>query len=175
MLTSLVHVAIGGNIGDVPGTLSRAVRALDEAEGIRVRAVSPLFETAPVGGPEGQPAFLNGALTLETSLPPGELLHVLMEVEKSLGRVREVADGPRTVDLDILLWGERVIREEALEIPHPRMHLRSFVLVPLAKIAPEAVHPVLKKSVAKLLAGLGEIEGVKPFGEKFDPLGGSGK
>lgn len=168
----MVYVAIGGNIGDVPRTLSQAVCALDRSEGIKVGAVSPLFETAPVGGPEGQPAFLNGAIALQTSLSPLELLHRLMEVERSLGRVREVVDGPRTVDLDILLWGDRVIREEELEIPHPRMHLRSFVLVPLAAIAPGAVHPVLKKSVSELLADLGEIEGVKAFGSCFAPLGG---
>jgi 2-amino-4-hydroxy-6-hydroxymethyldihydropteridine diphosphokinase len=165
------YIAIGGNIGDVPDTLSHAVRALDKAHGVRVRAVSPLFETEPVGGPEGQPAFLNGAIELETTLSPGELLSVLMGVEKGLGRVREVADGPRTVDLDILLMDDSVVEEEGLSIPHPRMHQRSFVLVPLAAIAPEALHPVLKKTVSRLLFELGPIEGVRPFGKSFDPVG----
>lgn len=176
MTPSNAYVAIGGNIGEVRDNLARAVRLIDGLESTRVAAVSPLFRTTPVAGPltpEGKPAqpdFLNGAIAVETALEPEELLTALQGIERELGRVREIKDGPRTVDLDIVLWEGRVIDTRKLTLPHPRMHLRGFVLAPLASIAPGVRHPATGETVAAMLEGLGPLEGVEPDGEDFAPL-----
>ncbi|TLN06274.1 2-amino-4-hydroxy-6-hydroxymethyldihydropteridine diphosphokinase [bacterium] len=172
---STVLVAIGGNVGDVAKTLKSAVEAIDRLGGVRVLAASPLYRTAPVGGPAGQPAFLNGAISLETSLAPRELMAALLEIEKRHGRVREVQDGPRTVDLDMLLWDNLTLDDEMVLLPHPRLHQRAFVLKPLADIAPTALHPAFKKTVAELLADLGAPEGIELSGEPFTPSIGRGE
>jgi 2-amino-4-hydroxy-6-hydroxymethyldihydropteridine diphosphokinase len=153
-------LALGSNVGDRRGTLRRAMAMLGRVPGVRVRAVSGFHETAPVGGPAGQGPYLNAAAELETTLSPRELLAALQEIERALGRdrAREARWGPRTCDLDILLMGETVLNTEELTIPHPRMHERRFVLCPLAEIAPSAVHPVLRKTVAELLGALEEHE-----------------
>jgi len=168
---ALVHVAIGGNVGDVAHTLARAIRAMDALPATRVTAVSPLFRTRPVGGPPGQPDFLNGAAAVETSLEPADLMARLLEIERELGRRRDVPDGPRTVDLDLLLWEERVVEEPIVTLPHPRMAGRGFVLAPLARIAPGARHPQSGETVAAMLAALGPDIGVDPDPVAFDPFG----
>jgi 2-amino-4-hydroxy-6-hydroxymethyldihydropteridine diphosphokinase len=131
------YVALGSNLGDREAMLRGAVDALAETTGIRVVAVSRLIDTAPVGNVD-QPRFLNGAVALETQLTARELLDVLLALEQRFGRVREgvPAHGPRTLDLDLLVYGDAEIDEPGLRIPHPRLHERSFVLEPLADVAP---------------------------------------
>ena len=149
------YVALGSNLGPRRQNLRRAVRLLEEHQGVRVVRVSSMLETEPVGGPPQGP-YLNAAAELRTELAPRPLLEVLLSIEDELGRQRTVRWGPRTLDLDLLLYENRTIEEPGLRVPHPRMHERRFVLQPLCEIAPEAVHPVLQKTARELLAGLPE-------------------
>ena len=130
-------VGLGSNLGDRRALLDSAIARLDARPGCRVRRVSPWLENAAVGGPPGQPDYLNGVLELETSLPPRELLAALHEIELEHGRDRShgIADAPRPLDLDLLLYDDRVIDEPGLVVPHPRMLERDFVMAPLARIA----------------------------------------
>jgi 2-amino-4-hydroxy-6-hydroxymethyldihydropteridine diphosphokinase len=144
---TLAYVGLGANLGDREGTIRAAVADLPG-----VVAVSTLRETDPVGITD-QPRFLNGVAVLETELAPRELLDVLLAVERRLGRERGRRWGPRTIDLDLLLYGDEVIDETGLTIPHPRLHERRFVLEPLADLAPELVvpgHGRVKDLLAKL-------------------------
>ncbi len=161
----LYALAIGANLGVRAATLDAAVRRLRAEPGLRVVAVSRWFETAPVGGPGGQPAYLNGALVVEATRSPEDVLALLHRVEHEFGRVRTVVDGPRTLDLDLLLAGDRVIHTPTLTVPHPRLAERGFVLVPLAEVAPEMVHPVSGKSVRELLAALPPDPTIVPWTE----------
>jgi len=135
------YVGLGSNLGDREGTIRAAVAALGEEEGIEVVAVSTLRDTEPVGV-GGQPRYLNGAAELETTLSARELLDRLLAVEQRFGRVRVPGEhGPRTLDLDLLLYGDEAIDEPELHVPHPRLHERRFVLEPLAELAPGLVVP----------------------------------
>jgi 2-amino-4-hydroxy-6-hydroxymethyldihydropteridine diphosphokinase len=149
-------IGLGSNLGDRKAYLDGAVAALAAAPGVVLRDVSSYHETAPVGGPEGQGNYLNAALVIETNLEPLDLLHLLHGIERHAGRVRTVHWGPRTLDLDLLLYGDRVIVTGELQVPHPRMAERQFVLAPLAEIAPTAVDPVSHRSVAELLRDLND-------------------
>lgn len=134
-------VAVGANVGPRRATIEWAVRALDAAEGVRVVARSPLVATDPVGGPPGQPRFLNGAIEVATTRTPHDLLALLLELETRAGRRRARArtNGPRTLDLDLLVHGDARACDARLELPHPRMAHRAFVLAPLAHLAPDLV------------------------------------
>jgi 2-amino-4-hydroxy-6-hydroxymethyldihydropteridine diphosphokinase len=147
------YVGLGANLGDREATIRRAVELLGAEEGIEVIAVSELRETDPVGVLD-QPRFLNGAAALETSLPPRGLLDALLRVEQTLGRARGgVRFGPRTIDLDLLVYGDEIVDEPGLHVPHPRLHERRFALEPLADISPELEIPG-RGGVSDLLARL---------------------
>jgi 2-amino-4-hydroxy-6-hydroxymethyldihydropteridine diphosphokinase len=146
-------IGLGSNLGDRDGNLKRALDLLDETDGVRVVRVSSFFDTEPVGYTE-QGRFLNAAALIETTLTADRLLGLCQGIENKLGRTRGVRWGPRTIDLDILLYGGLTIDTDTLKVPHPLMHEREFVLAPLSEVAPEAVHPVLGKTVKELLAGL---------------------
>jgi 2-amino-4-hydroxy-6-hydroxymethyldihydropteridine diphosphokinase len=146
------YVGLGANLGPKEVTLLRAVDLLAAEDGIEVLELSELRETAPVGVVD-QPEFLNGALAVETSLAPRDLLDVLLRVERELGRVREERWGPRTIDLDLLVYGDETVDEPGLRVPHPRLHERRFALEPLAEIEPELAIPGHGK-VSDLLAAI---------------------
>jgi 2-amino-4-hydroxy-6-hydroxymethyldihydropteridine diphosphokinase len=130
-----VYVGLGSNLGDREETLRAAVARLSDGPRVEVLAVSSLRETDPVGPIADQPRFLNGVVVLETSLSPRELLHRLLEIEAEFGRTREgPPGGPRTLDLDLLLYGDEHVEEPGLRVPHPRLHERSFVLEPLEEL-----------------------------------------
>jgi len=144
------YIALGSNLGDREHNLRAAIEMLRQADGVRVSSVSSFYETEPVGYTD-QPAFINAAAEVMTALSPMELLRLCQDIENRLGRVRTVKWGPRTADLDILLYGDAVMDTPELKIPHPLMHERRFVLEPLAEVAPGAVHPVTGMTISQLL------------------------
>jgi len=147
-------IGLGSNQGDRQSTLEAAVAELRRRSGITVRSVSSWRETAPVGGPAEQGIFLNGALTAETSLSPHELLTCAQEIEHHLGRKRDTRWGPRTIDLDLLLYDDLVVSDPSLTLPHPRMAWRRFVLEPAAEVAGNMRHATTGWTVARLLEHL---------------------
>ena len=150
-MPSLAYLSLGSNVGDRESNLRQAITLVEQLG--KVTAVSSFYETEPVEF-TAQPWFLNAALALKSSLPPRELMAALLKIEQALGRQRTQPKGPRTIDLDLLLIADEIIDSPELTIPHPAMHERRFVLEPLAEIAPEAKHSLLKKTMRELLQAL---------------------
>ncbi len=163
-MPATAYIALGSNLGDRGRFLDQALQLLREAPQLSVTRVSSYHETEPVGGPPGQGAYLNAAAELRTDLPPRELLRLLLDVESRLDRVRQERFGPRTIDLDLLLYGDTTSDDEELTLPHPRLHERLFVLRPLAEIAPQVRHPRLGLTVREML------ERQKPPGRELTGL-----
>lgn len=150
----IAYIALGSNLGDRRKYLDAAIERLRARSGVAVTKVSTYHETEPVGGPAGQSKYLNAVAQIRTTLEPRSLLRTLLAIEADMGRVRTERFGPRTIDLDVLLYGVAIINEDDLNVPHPRMHEREFVLAPLVEIAPLAVHPVLQSTAVDLLKRL---------------------
>ena len=171
MTTALrAYVGMGSNLGDRAGNLLLALRGMTEA-GLNVARFSSVYETEPVGVFEEQPAFLNMVAELSEPLPPPEmLLRLLLDIEHALGRRRERPLQARTLDLDLLLYGDTLSATETLTLPHPRIHQRRFVLAPLAELSPDARHPTLNTTFAELLAATPD----RPYVRLWEPGKGFG-
>lgn len=144
-----VYIGFGSNIGDRLTHIQNAIEFLSKTEGITLRKISSIYTTDPVGYEE-QAQFLNGVAAIQTTLSPLSLIHTLKDIETTIGRQHRIRWGPREIDLDILIYGDLWVQTEELVIPHPEMHLRGFVLVPLAEIAPNLVHPVFQETIQAL-------------------------
>jgi 2-amino-4-hydroxy-6-hydroxymethyldihydropteridine diphosphokinase len=155
-LIQTAYLSLGSNVGNCEANLRAAIE--DLAEIGRVVSVSSFYQTEPMEIKD-QDWFLNCAVGLETEKSPQELLQSLLSIERAMGRERLRPKGPRNIDIDILLFGDEIIDEKGLKVPHPAMHERRFVLAPLAEIAPDAIHPVFKRSMRDLLNSLGDGAG----------------
>ena len=145
----VAYIGFGSNIGDRLVHIQNAIHTLSKTEEITLQKISSIYTTDPVGY-EAQAQFLNGVVAIQTSLSPLALLHTLKHIEAAIGRKHRIRWGPREIDLDILIYGNLCLQTEKLVIPHPEMHLRGFVLVPLAEIMPNLVHPVFQESIQTL-------------------------
>lgn len=147
----IAFAGLGANLGNRKETLQRALAAISALPGTRLSARSSFYETEPVGAAPGDPFYLNAAVEIETVLSARELLTEFLLIEKKEGRTRTVLNAPRTLDIDLLFFGQEVIEEGDLKVPHPRIHLRKFNLIPLAEIAPQWTHPLFQKTILDLL------------------------
>jgi len=150
---SAAYICIGSNLGDRLGYIREAIRRIEQSKEIKISKTSSVYETQPTEYKD-QPWFLNIVLELETMLKPLNLLELLLHIESQIGRKKTRRYGPRNIDLDILLYDDLLVSSDKLTLPHPRMHERRFVLVPLAEIAPQVIHPLKKKSIEELLEEL---------------------
>ncbi len=156
-LKNTAYLSLGSNLEDPPAQIRSAIRRLESSG--KIRRISSFYSTEPMEVRE-QPWFVNCAVEVSTSLTPEQLLSKMLAIETEMGRVRTAKKGPRLIDLDLLLFNDAIIQRNNLTVPHPAMHRRRFVLAPLAEIAPQAIHPILKRTAAELLADLGETGGI---------------
>ena len=163
-MSETTFIGVGSNLGDKLENCRKAIERVGEIPGCRVTGQSDFFRTSPVGV-EGHDWYVNAAFSIEADISAYQLLKSLLAIEKDLGRIRSEKWDPRTIDLDILLYGRVVINEKYLTIPHPYMHLRKFVLLPMSQLIPGLVHPVLGKTIAELLGDLADD------GQVIFPLG----
>lgn len=159
---TLAYVSIGTNLGDRAAQLDFAVRSLDELPTTRVAALSPIFETDPVGPPP-QGTYLNAVVRLATALAPRALLDALLAIERAAGRERGARNAARSLDLDLLLYGDCIVEEPGLSVPHPRLAERAFILEPLAALAPNLLHPQLAESIESLAARVRDPRAVRAW------------
>ncbi len=155
-MSVIACIGLGSNLQDRRANIDGALAHIGHTPGVAIVKVSQYHTTAPVGGPVGQPYFLNAAALLDTCLDARQLLNTLLDIEHRLGRDRrrELRHGPRIIDLDILLYGSAIVNEPGLRIPHPHLHERAFALAPLAELAPDMLHPELHQTIGYLLANL---------------------
>lgn len=161
-MSVIAYLGLGSNLGHREENIARALELLGRRVGIE--RISSIYETEPVGYRE-QPWFLNAVCRVSTMLEPFDLLRLVKEVEGELGRIPSFTNGPRIIDIDILLYGDEVLQANDLTIPHPRLAERPFVLVPLAEIAPELVHPVVKRTIEQLLQEVQSSHQVRRWGD----------
>ena len=159
----IAYVGLGSNIGDKAGNILRALDILSQSDGIKATKVSSFYETEPIGC-EDQDWFVNAVAQVEIIFSPEELLNAFKKVEQIMGRKNTIRWGPREIDLDLLMYDQLCFESPGLVIPHPRLHERAFVLVPLAKIAPDLFHPIQKKTIAELLAELQSQKTIRQIG-----------
>ncbi len=159
------YLSLGSNSGDRLQFLKGAIRKIEESHKISIKKVSSVYETQPVGY-INQGWFLNLVLEVQTSFDPPPLLEHLLAIENQMGRKREAKCGPRNIDVDLLLYDNQLVHSDRLTIPHPQMHKRRFVLIPLAQIAPQLLHPLLKKSAPQLLESCEDKSTVRLYSEK---------
>ena len=159
-INSRAFLGFGANLGMPLEQFRTARRALAAQPQIEILAASPLYRTPAVGGPAGQPDYLNGVLQIGTRLPPEQLLEHCRTLEDAAGRCRELHWGPRPLDIDLLLYDELILDTPHLSLPHPRLHQRHFVLLPLVDLAPQQRHPLLRKTARELLEMLPAAEGI---------------
>ncbi|PLX95650.1 MAG: 2-amino-4-hydroxy-6-hydroxymethyldihydropteridine diphosphokinase [Desulfuromonas sp.] len=162
----VAYLGIGANLGDCRQTLVWARQQLTRA-GVEVVASSPLYRTAAVGGPAEQPDYLNAVLQVQTRHDPEALLACCLEIEQQAGRTRDIHWGPRTLDLDVLLYGDQCFDLAHLTVPHPRLHVRRFVLEPLCQLAPQLIHPRLNQTMITLLTQLDDNDAVDCIEEQW--------
>lgn len=163
----VAYIGFGSNIGDRLKHIQNALNALAKMEEITIQKISSIYKSDPVGY-EAQADFLNGVVAIHTSRSPLSLLHSLKDIETAVGRQHRIRWGPREIDLDLLIYGDLCLQTENLVVPHPEMHLRRFVLAPLAEIAPDVVHPVLKVSIQSLLERLEDDKSVTRTASTLD-------
>jgi 2-amino-4-hydroxy-6-hydroxymethyldihydropteridine diphosphokinase len=159
---SIAYIALGSNLNDKMANLNKAIESIEKNSKVKVLKRSSVYQTEPVDLKD-QPFFLNMVLEVETQISPFDLLHILQDIEKKMGRKKGKRWGPRNIDLDLLLYEDQVINSAELTLPHAQMHLRKFVLIPLVEITENTLHPLIKRTIPKILEDLKENSQVEIF------------